>query len=175
MEGPWTTLRAHADDTALGNAANAEASWAVDNNLAFRCFRVEQTGANAYGNQHLFCGGIELYGELSEGPSEEITYLATSLSASLVPEQMISTESLKELVQVGCRTKGHVLGIRADTLGQLPAKAATEVAQYVDTQLERSANEAEAWDVQRAMDIYSGEQERARQQAEAEQERQFIP
>ena len=45
MEGPWTTLRAHADDTALRTAAHAEASWAVDNDRAFRCFRVEQTGA----------------------------------------------------------------------------------------------------------------------------------
>ena len=55
------------------SGAYAEGDWPVPparpeeggGSRAFRCFRVRQTGANAFGSHRLACGGIELYGMMS--------------------------------------------------------------------------------------------------------------
>ena len=54
------------------SGAYAEGDWPVPparpeeggGSRAFRCFRVRQTGANAFGSHRLACGGIEFYGTL---------------------------------------------------------------------------------------------------------------
>ena len=73
----WTILRRHdRDGTLEGRRPFAEGAWTVDSSAgrAFRCFKVRQTGANAYGQdsvgdgrgyaQTLSVAGIELYGTL---------------------------------------------------------------------------------------------------------------
>ena len=42
------------------------AAWAVEGAAPFRFFRIRQHGQNTSGNNHLMCGGIELYGVLME-------------------------------------------------------------------------------------------------------------
>jgi hypothetical protein len=59
----WATLRSHADDEALANAAFSTAGWAVKRGQgAFSMFRVLMTGPNSSGTHFLCCAGIELYG-----------------------------------------------------------------------------------------------------------------
>ena len=66
-DGPWTTLRNHDNDSALESKKHSVAAWAVEGaETAFRFFRVFQHGKNAEGDDHLMCGGIELYGTLTE-------------------------------------------------------------------------------------------------------------
>ena len=64
----WTTLRRHANDTQLAMSAMSEAAWPVEptaDGIAYRHFRILQTGPNSSGNTHLMCAGIELYGKLT--------------------------------------------------------------------------------------------------------------
>ena len=66
-DGPWTTLRNHDNDSALESKKHSVAAWAVEGaETAFRFFRVFQHGKNVMGDDHLMCGGIELYGTLTE-------------------------------------------------------------------------------------------------------------
>ena len=64
----WTTLRNHANDTTLAAQAMSEANWPVENcGVCYRFFRIFQYGKTSSGNaDHLFCAGIELYGDLEE-------------------------------------------------------------------------------------------------------------
>ena len=65
--GPWTTLRRHDNDAALGDGACSVAAWSVlaHDNVAFRCFRVFQHGRCSSGTDNLVCAGIEMYGTLT--------------------------------------------------------------------------------------------------------------
>ena len=66
----WTTLRSHRNDASLADTAHSTAGWAVaprvegGTGACFSHFRVRQTGKNSSNTDHLFCAGIELYGEL---------------------------------------------------------------------------------------------------------------
>ena len=61
----WRTLRAHANDQSLPDAALSTAGWAVDGGQGpFSHFRILQTGKNSNGRNCLLCAGIELYGKL---------------------------------------------------------------------------------------------------------------
>jgi hypothetical protein len=82
-EGPWTTLRQHDavlymtmsvdntlrldDDRSLAQQKRSVAAWAVEGvETAYRVFRILQHGVNSSGYNELTCGGIELYGRLTE-------------------------------------------------------------------------------------------------------------
>ena len=72
-DGPWTTLRRHANDDSLAPTEYSMADWPVEGQAApWRHFRIFQTGVNSRGNnggscpRELNCGGIELYGTLVE-------------------------------------------------------------------------------------------------------------
>ena len=65
-DGPWTTLRRHANDEAIITQVRFVAAWPVDGAAPFRFFRVYQYGKNASNHDHLMCSGIELYGTLTE-------------------------------------------------------------------------------------------------------------
>ncbi len=66
----WTTLRQHSSDVSLADQPMSVAAWPLDaaavGGRAFRHFRILQTGPNSSGNNHLMCGGIELYGVLTD-------------------------------------------------------------------------------------------------------------
>ena len=68
---PWTTLRRHANDTALEAGKNYPvAAWAVERSDAgYRFVRILQHGRNSVGSNRLVCGGIELYGTLTKDSS----------------------------------------------------------------------------------------------------------
>ena len=61
----WAVLHTHTNDTSL-NAGWATAGWALDREVvhgqAFRFLRIRGTGPNSNNNNHVFCGGIELFG-----------------------------------------------------------------------------------------------------------------
>ena len=67
----WTTLRDHVNDNGLGNRpAYQSATWEVyGETLAFRYFRIMQTGKNSSQTHSLFLAGMELYGVLIENNS----------------------------------------------------------------------------------------------------------
>eukprot|EP01047_Picozoa_sp_COSAG01_P022080 COSAG01_NODE_1301_length_10829_cov_20.185182_4_plen_526_part_00 len=70
----WTVLRRHDNDTTMEEKGRFVAHWAVEGaTTAYRHFRVQQHGANSgypgepgNGFNHVVCGGIELYGTLTE-------------------------------------------------------------------------------------------------------------
>ena len=64
----WTMLRRHANDTQLAVTSMSEAAWSIEpiaDGIAYRHFRIFQTGQNSGGTNHLMCAGIELYGKLT--------------------------------------------------------------------------------------------------------------
>ena len=62
----WVLLRDHANDASLPAVAMSVAAWPVDaKGVAFRRFKIHQTGVNSSGYKYLNCAGIELYGELA--------------------------------------------------------------------------------------------------------------
>ena len=65
-DGPWTTLRRHENDGSISAKPRFVAAWPVDRAAPFRFFRVHQYGRNASNDDYLMCGGIELYGTLTE-------------------------------------------------------------------------------------------------------------
>jgi hypothetical protein len=67
----WVRLKRHENDRSLPDVAYSVAVWAVEGvQEEYRHFRIRQTGRNWYsssrGRNALYCGGIELYGELRE-------------------------------------------------------------------------------------------------------------
>ena len=61
----WTTIRRHVNDTSLSIASMSVAAWPIDqagDAIAYRHFRIQQTGNNSRGSKYLTCAGIELYG-----------------------------------------------------------------------------------------------------------------
>jgi hypothetical protein len=61
----WRTLRSHANDQSLPDAAYSTAGWAVDGGQGpFSHFRILQTGKTSNSQNYLVCAGIELYGKL---------------------------------------------------------------------------------------------------------------
>ena len=71
--GPWTTLKAHSDDTSLAaDQKGAEASWALPTSLqAFGCSGCGPLGrAQANITMYVPCGGMELYGVLQEAAED---------------------------------------------------------------------------------------------------------
>ncbi len=59
----WQTLRRHENDASLADYSMSTAAWPVDaGGQGYRHFRIFQTGAYIFGNHHLMCAGIELYG-----------------------------------------------------------------------------------------------------------------
>ena len=68
----WTCLREHVNDSSLADTPFSVAAWPIDNAAAahFRHFRIRQTGLNSDRNNHLMCGGMEVYGRLG---AEELT------------------------------------------------------------------------------------------------------
>ena len=65
-DGPWTTLRRHDNDASIEAKAGFVAAWAVEGAAPFRFFRIHQHGPTSDNHQYLLCGGIELYGLLTE-------------------------------------------------------------------------------------------------------------
>jgi len=84
-EATWETLRAHENDTTL-NFDYEIATWSVKANKAYRYFRIQQSGKNAYvqvdeedlWSQVLAVNGFELYGTLysGEGPKTVQSYIS---------------------------------------------------------------------------------------------------
>ena len=64
--GPWTTLRKHDNDRALCKGTRTCVAWEVEGAAPFQVFRIFQCGINKWGDYSLCCGGIELYGALTE-------------------------------------------------------------------------------------------------------------
>ena len=63
----WSPLRVHNNDESLAAVAFSTASWSVEGVAeSYQHFRILQTGKNSGGTDYLMCGGIELYGLLTE-------------------------------------------------------------------------------------------------------------
>ena len=59
----WQTLLRHENDASLAGVAMSTAAWPVDaGGQGYRHFRIFLTGQTSFGNHHLMCAGIELYG-----------------------------------------------------------------------------------------------------------------
>jgi hypothetical protein len=69
----WTTLRRHDDENSTMQQVGYRVEhWQVDGVTApYRHFRVRQHGLNGDGVNILYCGGIELYGLLTELPAAD--------------------------------------------------------------------------------------------------------
>ena len=97
MSGPWTLLREHHKDKSLARSAELSvAAWAVKGSAAWRCFRIVQIGYNAGQTHHLSCGGIELYGALSElqaAPTAASTQNSDGAQANLLSSSSGEEES----------------------------------------------------------------------------------
>lgn len=61
----WTTLRQHVNDQSLEDTPMSTAAWPVEGcDVAYRYFRIFNTGPNSGNAEYLMCAGIELYGQL---------------------------------------------------------------------------------------------------------------
>jgi hypothetical protein len=60
----WTTLREHTNDTTLSDNKKVETFPLSANNVAFKFFRLIQTGKNSRGDNYLLLSGVELFGKI---------------------------------------------------------------------------------------------------------------
>lgn len=88
----WALLSRHSNDESL-NSAFALHSWPVTNqSQAYRYFRVLQTGHNSSNHNFLVLSGIEIYGELFEGPRDSLSIQDLD-SSSRAPDETAHPDS----------------------------------------------------------------------------------
>jgi hypothetical protein len=78
----WVVLRTHTNDLSLAAGPYSTADFEIKScppategapkGVAFRHFRIVQTGPNSSGTHHMMCAGFELYGELRDGDRRAI-------------------------------------------------------------------------------------------------------